>query len=75
MKHTLTVNREITVNKLIIGGKLRSGKDTVADHLWLRITFSALPSRRMSKKSRTYCFPTYRANLSPESLIKMLAKR
>jgi dephospho-CoA kinase len=35
MKHTLNVNREITVTKVILGGKLRSGKDTVAEHMWL----------------------------------------
>jgi dephospho-CoA kinase len=39
MKHTLNVNREVTVTKIIIGGKLRSGKDTAAKHMWLSHNF------------------------------------
>lgn len=35
MRSTLTVNREITVTKVIIGGKFRSGKDTAAYHMGL----------------------------------------
>jgi dephospho-CoA kinase len=39
MKHTLTVNREIPFVKIALTGKFRSGKDTAANHLYIRHGF------------------------------------
>lgn len=35
MKHTLKVERDITVTKIALTGKMRSGKDAVAHHLYI----------------------------------------
>jgi dephospho-CoA kinase len=40
MKHTLNVSREVTVVKIALTGKMRSGKDTVANHLYIRHSFN-----------------------------------
>ena len=39
MKHTLTVNREVSVVKIALAGRLRSGKSEVGNHLHIRHGF------------------------------------
>jgi dephospho-CoA kinase len=57
MKHTINVNREVTVIKIALTGKLRSGKDTVANHLYIRHSFNRVAFGDALKKNAHAVFP------------------
>jgi dephospho-CoA kinase len=57
MKHTINVNREVTIVKIALTGKLRSGKDTVANHLYIRHSFDRVAFGDALKKNAHATFP------------------
>lgn len=57
MKHTLTVNREVSVVKIAICGRLRSGKDTAAHHLYIRHGFDKVAFGDELKRTVGEAFP------------------
>jgi dephospho-CoA kinase len=57
MKHTINVNREVTIVKLALCGRLRSGKDTVGNHLYIRHSFNQVAFGDALKKNAHAAFP------------------
>jgi dephospho-CoA kinase len=57
MRHTINVNREVTVVKIALTGKMRSGKDTVANHLYIRHSFNRVAFGDALKKNAHAVFP------------------
>jgi dephospho-CoA kinase len=57
MKTTIKVEREIPVVKIALTGKLRSGKDTVANHLYIRHSFNRVAFGDALKKNAHATFP------------------
>jgi dephospho-CoA kinase len=57
MKHTINVNREVTIVKLALCGRLRSGKDTAANHLYIKYGFSTVAFGDALKKNAHATFP------------------
>jgi dephospho-CoA kinase len=68
MKHTITVNREIPVVKIAICGRLRSGKDTAAEHLFLNYGFSRVAFGDALKRNAHAVFPWIPSNPKPRAL-------
>jgi dephospho-CoA kinase len=68
MKHTLSVNREIPVVKIALTGKLRSGKDTVANHLYIRHGFNRAAFGDALKKNAHATFPWVSEFSKPRAL-------
>jgi dephospho-CoA kinase len=57
MKHMITVNREVSVIKLALCGRLRSGKDMVGNHLYIKYGFSTVAFGDALKKNAHDVFP------------------
>jgi dephospho-CoA kinase len=57
MKHTITVNREVSIVKIALTGKMRSGKDTIANHLYIKYNFSQVSFGDALKKNAHATFP------------------
>ncbi|MEH7246488.1 AAA family ATPase [Neobacillus niacini] len=57
MKHTISVNREVDVIKIALTGKMRSGKDTVGNHLYIKYGFSQFAFGDALKKNAHATFP------------------
>jgi dephospho-CoA kinase len=57
MKHTINVNREVTIVKIALCGRLRSGKDTAANHLYIRHSFNRVAFGDALKKNAHATFP------------------
>jgi dephospho-CoA kinase len=57
MKHTINVNREVTVVKIALTGKIRSGKSTVSNHLYIRHSFNEVAFGDALKKNAHATFP------------------
>jgi dephospho-CoA kinase len=74
MKHTLSVNREIPVVKLALTGKLRSGKDTVADHLYIRHGFDKVAFGDALKKNAHATFPWVSEFSKPRALYQQFGQ-
>jgi dephospho-CoA kinase len=68
MKHTLNVNREVTVTKIALCGRLRSGKDTVANHLYIRHSFNRVAFGDALKKNAHATFPWVSEFSKPRAL-------
>jgi dephospho-CoA kinase len=68
MKHTLNVNRSIPVVKIALTGKLRSGKDTVANHLYIRHGFNRAAFGDALKKNAHATFPWVSEFSKPRAL-------
>lgn len=68
MKHTLTVNREVAVTKIALCGKLRSGKDTVANHLHIKYGFDYIAFGDALKKNAHAVFPWVSEFSKPRAL-------
>jgi dephospho-CoA kinase len=68
MKHTITVNREVSVVKIAITGKMRSGKDTVANHLYIRHSFNRVAFGDALKKNAHATFPWVSEFSKPRAL-------
>jgi dephospho-CoA kinase len=57
MKHTITVNREVSVIKIALCGKLRSGKSIIGNHLYIKYNFSEVAFGDALKKNAHAVFP------------------
>jgi dephospho-CoA kinase len=57
MKHTINVNREVSVIKIALTGKIRSGKSTVSNHLYIRHSFNEVAFGDALKKNAHATFP------------------
>jgi dephospho-CoA kinase len=70
MKHTLSVNRNITVVKIALTGELRSGKDEAAKHLWLNHGFDRFAFGEKLKRTMYEVFPWVDAASKPRALMQ-----
>jgi dephospho-CoA kinase len=68
MKHTLNVSRQITVTKIALTGKLRAGKDEVAQHLYIKYGFNRIAFGDALKKEAHAVFPWIPQNSKPRAL-------
>jgi dephospho-CoA kinase len=68
MKHMLNVNREIPVVKIALSGRLRSGKDTVAHHLYIRHGFDRIAFGTALKRIAHDTFPWVSEFSKPRAL-------
>jgi dephospho-CoA kinase len=68
MKHTINVNREVTIVKIALCGRLRSGKDTVANHLYIRHSFNRVAFGDALKKNAHATFPWVSEFSKPRAL-------
>jgi dephospho-CoA kinase len=68
MKHTINVNREVSVVKIALTGKLRSGKDTAARHLYIKYGFSTVAFGDALKKNAHAVFPWVSEFSKPRAL-------
>jgi dephospho-CoA kinase len=74
MKHTLTVNREVSVAKIALCGKLRSGKDTAANHLYIRHGFDRVAFGTALKKVSHEAFPWISEFSKPRALYQSVGQ-
>lgn len=68
MKHTLTVNREVTVTKIAITGQMRSGKDSAADHMRFYYGFNKFAFGNALKRTAHEVFPWITSESKPRRL-------
>jgi dephospho-CoA kinase len=68
MKHTINVNREVSVIKIALTGKMRSGKDTVARHLFIDHNFDRVAFGDAMKKNAHATFPWVSEVSKPRAL-------
>jgi dephospho-CoA kinase len=71
MKHTINVSREVIVVKIALTGKLRSGKDTVANHLYVRHGFDRIAFGDALKKNAHATFPWVSEFSKPRALYQV----
>jgi dephospho-CoA kinase len=74
MKHTITVNREVDVIKIALTGKLRSGKDTVANHLYIKYGFTSIAFGDALKKNAHATFPWVSEFSKPRALYQQFGQ-
>jgi dephospho-CoA kinase len=74
MKHTLNVNREVTVTKIALCGRLRSGKDTVANHLYIHHSFNRVAFGDALKKNAHATFPWVSEFSKPRALYQQFGQ-
>jgi dephospho-CoA kinase len=74
MKHTITVNREVDVIKLALTGKMRSGKDTAANHLYIKYGFSTVAFGDALKKNAHATFPWVSEFSKPRALYQQFGQ-
>jgi dephospho-CoA kinase len=72
MKHTLSVNREIPVVKIALCGRIRSGKDTVANHLYIRHGFVKVAFGDALKRIAHDTFPWVSEFSKPRALYQFM---
>jgi len=70
MKHTLTVNREVSVVKIALCGKLRSGKDEIANHLYIKYGYDRVAFGDALRKSASEVFPWLYGAKKPRALLQ-----
>jgi dephospho-CoA kinase len=70
MKHTITVNREVSVVKIALTGKMRSGKDTVANHLYISHRFDRVAFGNELKRTVDEVFPWRKGRAKPRALLQ-----
>jgi dephospho-CoA kinase len=74
MKHTINVNREVTVVKIALTGKLRSGKDTAANHIYIRHSFNRVAFGDALKKNAHATFPWVSEFSKPRELYQQFGQ-
>jgi dephospho-CoA kinase len=70
MKHTLNVNREVSIVKIALTGKLRAGKDEVAQHLYIRHGFNRVAFGDALKRHAHEVFPWIPQSSKPRALFQ-----
>jgi dephospho-CoA kinase len=68
MKHTINVNREVSVIKIALTGKIRSGKSTVSNHLYIQHSFNEVAFGDALKKNAHATFPWVSEFSKPRAL-------
>lgn len=68
MKHTLKVARDVSVTKLAICGRARSGKDQIGNHLYIRYRFDRVAFGDALKKGVEQAFPWVIGGPKPRAL-------
>jgi dephospho-CoA kinase len=68
MKHTITVNREVSVVKIAICGKLRAGKDELSNHLHIKYGFDKVAFGDALKRNAHAVFPWIGESSKPRAL-------
>jgi dephospho-CoA kinase len=74
MKHTLNVKREVSVVKIALTGKLRAGKDEVAQHLYIKHGFTRIAFGDALKKEALAVFPWIPQNSKPRALFQQFGQ-
>jgi dephospho-CoA kinase len=74
MKHTINVNREVSIVKIALTGKMRSGKDTVANHLYIRHSFNRVAFGDALKKNAHATFPWIHEFNKPRALYQQFGQ-
>jgi dephospho-CoA kinase len=74
MKHTISVNREVDVIKISLTGKLRSGKDTAARHLYIKYGFTTVAFGDALKKHAHATFPWVSEFSKPRALYQQFGQ-
>jgi dephospho-CoA kinase len=74
MKHTLNVSREVSVVKIALTGKLRSGKDTVAHHLYIKYGFNRVAFGDALKHNAHETFPWISQSTKPRALYQQFGQ-
>jgi dephospho-CoA kinase len=74
MKHTINVNREVTVVKIALCGRLRSGKDTIANHLYIKYGFSQVAFGDALKRVAHETFPWVSEFSKPRALYQSVGQ-
>jgi dephospho-CoA kinase len=74
MKTTIKVEREIPVVKIALTGKMRSGKDTVANHLYIRHSFNRVAFGDALKKNAHATFPWVSEFSKPRALYQQFGQ-
>jgi dephospho-CoA kinase len=68
MNHTLEVSRTVTVTKIALCGRLRSGKDTAAHHLYIKYGFDKVAFGDALKRNAHEIFPWVSEFSKPRAL-------
>jgi dephospho-CoA kinase len=74
MKHTINVNREVTIVKIALCGRLRSGKDTAANHLYIKYGFDRVAFGDALKKNAHATFPWVSEFSKPRALYQQFGQ-
>jgi dephospho-CoA kinase len=74
VKSTISVNREIPIIKIALTGKMRSGKDTVANHLYIRHSFNRVAFGDALKKNAHATFPWVSEFSKPRALYQQFGQ-
>ncbi|KQL18837.1 AAA family ATPase [Cytobacillus solani] len=74
MNHTLEVSRKVTVTKIALTGKLRTGKDTVAHHLFIRNSFHKVAFGDALKRVAHDTFPWVSEFSKPRALYQQVGQ-
>jgi dephospho-CoA kinase len=72
MRHTINVNREVSIVKIALTGKMRSGKDTVANHLYIRHGFDKVAFGDALKRIAHDTFPWVSEFSKPRALYQFM---
>jgi dephospho-CoA kinase len=68
MKQTLIVNRDVTVTKIALTGKLRAGKDEASNHLYIKHGFDSVAFGDALKRNAHAVFPWISDGTKPRAL-------
>jgi dephospho-CoA kinase len=68
MRSTIKVEREIEITKICLCGRLRSGKDTAANHLYIKYSFNRVAFGDALKKNAHAAFPWVSEFSKPRAL-------
>jgi dephospho-CoA kinase len=74
MKHTINVNREVSVIKIALCGKLRSGKSIIGNHLYIRHNFSQVAFGDALKRVAHETFPWVSEFSKPRALYQQFGQ-
>jgi dephospho-CoA kinase len=70
MRHTINVNREVSIVKIALTGKLRAGKDEVAQYLYIRHGFNRVAFGDALKRHAHEVFPWIPQSSKPRALFQ-----
>jgi dephospho-CoA kinase len=70
MRHTLNVNREVSVTKIALTGKLRAGKDVCSNHLYIKYGFNRVAFGDALKRHAHEVFPWIPQSSKPRALFQ-----